>query len=54
MLPAADQVLAVTSSLAVLDCLRQQMKTLEHAIMKHLKHAPAYEQLLTVDGIGAI
>jgi transposase len=47
-------VLAVTSSLAVLDCLRQQIKTLEQAVMQRLKHAPAYEQLLTVNGIGAI
>jgi transposase len=54
LLPEADQVLAVTSSLAVLDCLRQQIKTLEQAVMKRLKHSPAYEQLLTVDGIGAI
>ena len=54
MLPEADQVLAVTSSLAVLACLRQQIHTLEQAIMKRLKHSPAYEQLLTVDGIGAI
>jgi transposase len=54
MLPAADQVLAVTSSLAVLDCLRQQINTLEHAVMRRLRHAPAYEQLLTVDGIGTI
>jgi transposase len=54
MLPEADQVLAVTSSLAVLDCLRQQITTLEKAVLKRLKHSPAYEQLLTVDGIGAI
>jgi len=54
MLPAAAQILAVTSSLAVWDCLRQQMNTLEKAVMKRLKHLPAYEQLLTVDGIGAI
>ena len=54
MLPEADQVLAVTSSLAVLDCLRHQIKTLEQAVMKRLKHSPTYEQLLTVDGIGAI
>jgi transposase len=54
MLPEADQILAVTSSLAVLDCLRQQMNTLEKAVMKRLKHSPAYEQLLTVDGIGTI
>jgi transposase len=54
MLPEADQILAVTSSLAVLDCLRQQINTLEKAVRKRLKHSPAYEQLLTVDGIGAI
>jgi transposase len=54
MLPEADQVLAVTSSLAVLACLRQQINTLEKAVLKRLKHSPAYEQLLTVAGIGAI
>src|SRR5919199_899412 len=54
MLPEADQVLAVTSSLAVLDCLRQQIQSRGPAVMQRLKHAPAYEQLLTVDGIGAI
>jgi transposase len=54
MLPEADQVLAVTSSLAVLACLRPQIKTLEQAVMKRLKHSSAYAQLLTVDGIGAI
>ena len=54
MLPEADQILAVTSSLAVLDCLRQQINPREKAVMKRLKHSPAYEQLLTVDGIGAI
>jgi transposase len=54
MLPEADQVLAVTSSLAVLDCLRQQIKTLEQAVMKRLQHSPAYEQLLTVAGIGVM
>ena len=54
MRPEADQVLAVTSGLAVLACLRQQMTTLAQAVMKRLKHSPAYEQLLTVDGSGAI
>jgi transposase len=54
LLPEVDQVLAVTSSLAVLDCLSQQIKTLEQAIHKRLKHTPSYEQLLTVDGIGTI
>jgi transposase len=47
-------VLAVTSSLAVLACLRQQMQPLAQAVMKRLQHSPAYEQLLTVDGLGAI
>jgi transposase len=47
-------VLAVTSSLVVLDCLRQQIKTLEKTVHKHLHHTPSYEQLLTVQGIGAI
>jgi transposase len=48
------QVLAVTSSLVVLDCLRQQIKTLEQTVHKRLNHTPAYEQLLTVQGIGTI
>ena len=54
LLPEVDQVLAVTSSLAVLDCLSHQIKTLEQTIHKRLKHTPSYEQLLTVDGIGTI
>ena len=48
------QVLAVTSSLVVLDCLRHQIKTLERTVHKHLHHTPSYEQLLTVQGIGTI
>src|SRR5215468_4794333 len=48
------QVLAVTSSLVVLDCLRQQIKTLEQTVHKRLHHTPAYEQLRTVPGIGTI
>jgi transposase len=54
LLPEAYQVLAITSSLAVLDCLSQQIKTLEKAVSKRLKHTPSYEQLLSVDGIGTI
>ena len=54
LLPEADQVLAVTSSLALLHCLGQQIKTLEQAVTKRLKHTPAYKQLLSVDGIGEI
>jgi transposase len=54
LLPEADQILAVTSSLAVLDCLSRQIKALEHTVHTRLKRTPAYEQLLTVQGIGAI
>ncbi len=34
--------------------MHQQIKTLEQTVHKRLKHTPAYEQLLTVDGIGTI
>src|SRR2546428_8944126 len=54
LLAEETQVLAVTSSLVVLDCLRQQIKTLEQTVHKRLHHTPAYEQLLTVQGIGTI
>jgi transposase len=54
LLPEADQVLAVSSSLVLLHCLGQQITTLEKAITQRLKHTPAYEQLLSVDGIGAL
>src|ERR687885_1064841 len=54
LLAEEAQVLAVTSSLVVLDCLRQQIKTLEKTIHTGLHHTPAYEQLLTVAGIGTI
>jgi hypothetical protein len=54
LLADETQVLAVTSSLVVLDCLRQQIKTLEKTVHKRLHHTPAYEQLLTVQGIGSI
>jgi transposase len=54
LLPEAAQVLAVTSSLAVLDCLSHQSKTLEQSVHQRLQHTPSYEQLLTVKGIGPI
>ena len=54
MLAEEPQVLAVTRSLVVLDCLRQQIKTLEKTVHTRLHHTPAYEQLLTVQGIGTI
>ena len=54
LLPEPDHVLAVTSSLAVLHCLGQQIKALEKLVHKRLQHPPAYAQLQTVDGIGTI
>ena len=50
--PSAEQVLAVTSALAVLHCLAQQIKTVEKRVQTRLKHTPAYELLQTVEGIG--
>jgi transposase len=54
MLSEAEHVLAITSNLAILHCLGQQIKTLEKAVQKRLQHTPAYAQLQTVDGIGPI
>src|SRR5215469_2218607 len=38
LLPEADQVLAITSSLAILDCLSQQIKALEKIVDQRLHH----------------
>jgi transposase len=54
LLAEETQVLAVTSSLVVLDCLRRQINMLEQSVHKRLHHTPSYEQLLTVQGIGPI
>ncbi|HSF30184.1 MAG TPA: IS110 family transposase [Candidatus Tectomicrobia bacterium] len=54
LLPEPEHSLAVTSSLAVLHCLEQQIKTVEKLVHTRLKHSPAYEQLQTVEGIGTI
>src|SRR5262252_4946609 len=54
LLADETQVLAVTSSLVVLDCLRRQIKMLEQSVHKRLHHTPSYEQLLTVQGIGPV
>jgi transposase len=54
LLTEETQVLAVTSSLVVLDCLRHQIKKLEQTVHQRLHRTPAYEQLLTVQGIGTI
>src|SRR4029453_8921476 len=54
LLTEEAQVLAVTSSLAVLACLQHQINILEQSVHKRLRHTPSYEQLLTVAGIGPI
>ncbi len=54
LLPEAEHTLAVRSGLAVLHTLAEQITTLEKTVSKHVKHTPAYKQLLTVDGIGPI
>ena len=54
LLPEVAQVLAVTSSLAVLDGLSQPITTLEQTVHKRLQHTPAYAPLRPVDGIGTI
>jgi transposase len=54
LLPVPEHVLAVTSSLVVVHCLAQQIKTLETMVQKRLKHTSAYAQLQTVAGIGPI
>ena len=54
LLAEEAQVLAVTSSLTGLDCLKRPIKTLEQTVHKRLHHTPLYEQWLTVAGIGPI
>jgi transposase len=54
LLAEETQVLAVTRSLVMLDCLRHQIKRLEQSVHTRLHHTPSYEQLLTVQGIGTI
>src|SRR5215471_14607876 len=54
ILAEESQVPAVTSSLAVLDCLKHQIKILEQTVHTRLHHTPVYEQLLTVTDIGTI
>src|SRR5919199_3026457 len=54
LLAEESQVLAVTSSLAVLDCLKHQIKILEQTVHTRLHQSPVYEQLLTVAGLWAV
>jgi transposase len=50
----AEQALAVTSNLAVMHCLADQIAILERTMKERVKLRPAFRQLLTVSGIGDI
>jgi transposase len=54
LLPEAERALAVESTLAVLQCLAEQIRVLERAVIERVKLRPAFQQLLTVSGIGDI
>ena len=54
LLPDAERALAVTSTLAVMHCLADQITLLERAVKERVKLRPAFRQLLTVSGIGDI
>jgi transposase len=54
LFPAADRALAVTSHLAVMHCLADQIALLERTVKARVTLRPAFRQLLTVSGIGHI
>jgi transposase len=54
LFPDADQALAVSSGLAVLPCLAEQITTVETRVRTRLHRTPLYELLQTVAGIGPI
>jgi hypothetical protein len=54
LLPQPAHVLAVTSRRAVLPGLGHPLTTLAQAVSTRLQHTPAYEQLLTGDGMGTL
>jgi transposase len=54
LLPEADRALAVTSNLAVMHCLADQIAILAQTVKARVKLRPAFRQLLTVSGIGDI
>ena len=54
LLPDADQALAVTSALAIVSCLTEQIKTVEKRVSTRMQSTPLYELLQTVAGIGPI
>jgi len=49
-----EQRLAISANLAVMQCLDEQIKTVERAILKQARLRPDFQGLLTVSGIGKI
>ena len=54
LLPDSDQALAVSSGLAVIHCLAEQIKRVEKRVQAQLRSTPLYKLLQTVTGIGPI
>ena len=54
LLPQAELALAVKSNLAVYRCLVEEIARLEGVVKHQMKLKPAFQKLLTVDGIGVI
>jgi transposase len=50
----AARAMAMRSNLAVLHCVDEQIRGLERVVLEQAKLKPAFEQLLTVTGIGKI
>ena len=49
-----DRALAIQSNLAVLRCLDERVRILERTVLAQAKLKPAFQRLLSVDGIGSI
>ena len=54
LLPQAELALAVKSNLAVLQCLEEQIESIEEVVLAQLKLRKGFQPLLTVSGIGQI
>ena len=54
LLPQAELALAVKSNLAVLQCLEEQMESIEEVVLAQLKLREGFAPLLTVRGSGQI
>jgi transposase len=51
---APHVALAVTTNLAVMNCLQEQISRLEKVLKKELRLEPAFEKLTSIDGIGLV